>query len=561
MRRLWLCLIALLATSLPAQTPRAQQVRAVVRDAACAPATGWILRDTTFSTLTAARTYGQRNPLFCAVTPPPPVDTVVSATQSTLAFVTPMDSLRVGDSTQVRVTLRTTAGAVLGTPRVVQVYTSQGASADPHASTFDAGTQSYTAFVRAQFPRDLEIGADVVGGVQLTQRLRIRAYSPVVTPPPPPVPGSAFLESFTGQPTTPRPFASPLWDVLQFTTHAGGGVQVNPTSMMAQHSEMCAGPPATHLVTTYEQQVFLCRDHLMTAVSEEGNGGIVLTPTRMLDFGSGEQVLSFDLNTASQSGRDWWLAWITPWEDVLQAPVFPDDGVSAMNGTPRNAILIDAEADNPCAVVIVNFVRTRLPCNTYPALKDRFPVSFSVRDKIEIRLSRTRIRVSMPARGITFVDAALPQPLTWSQGVVQLGHYSYNPTKDNQLPNPQPNTWHWDEVFISNAIPFTIIAADRRDLTNADGPVTVNFAAPAPANATLRMLARGARPEISLDNGATWRVPPLAPYSFFEEPNEQYVMPIPAGARSIRVRRGALISWWPGNAGWFVRGFSIWARP
>jgi hypothetical protein len=128
------------------------------------------------------------------------------------------------------------------------------------------------------------------------------------------------------------------------------------------------------------------------------------------------------------------------------------------------------------------------------------------------------------------------------------------------VPNPQANTWHWDEVFLSNAVPFSLIAADRRDLTNENGPVTVTFAAPAPSGAVLRMIARGARPEVSLDNGATWRVPPLAQYSFFDEPNEQYVMPVPAGLQSIRIRRGAQISWWPGNAGWFARGFSLWAR-
>jgi hypothetical protein len=464
MRRLLILLALPLA--LTAQTPRKQQIRSIVRDTACAPARGWIARETTFTTLTAARTFGQRNPLFCPVVPPPPPP-------------------------------------------------------PPPADT-----------------------------------------TPPPPPPPPPVvvPAGAFLESFTGQPTTPQPFRSPLWDVLQFTTTAGGPVQVNPTAMLAQHAHDCAAPPATHLITTYAEQVFICRDHLMTAVSEEGNGGIVLTPARMLNFAGGEQVLSWRQNLEEQSGRDWWVVWVTPYNDVLQAPVFPDDGVAAMNGTPRNAIILDAEAGNPCAVLVVDYIRTRLPCSTYPAIKDRFPVSFTTREQIEVRISQTRIRVSIPERGITFVDAAFPQPLAWSQGVVQLGHYSYNPTKDNQRPNPQPNTWHWDEVFISNAVPFSLIAADRRDLTNENGPVTVTFAAPAPAGATLRMIARGARPEVSLDNGATWRVPPLAQYSFFDEPNEQYVLPVPQGLQSIRIRRGAQISWWPGNAGWFVRGFSIWAR-
>jgi hypothetical protein len=149
---------------------------------------------------------------------------------------------------------------------------------------------------------------------------------------------------------------------------------------------------------------------------------------------------------------------------------------------------------------------------------------------------------------------------------VQLGHYSYNPTKDNQRPDPQQNTWHWDEVFLSSAVPFQLIAADRNAVINEAGPVTITFAAPAPANAVVKMVARGAAPEISLDNGATWRVPPFQPYTVTDEPNEQYQLPVPAGTRSIRVRRGAPLCWrrstscWPGNNGWFVRGFSIWAR-
>lgn len=83
MRRIFLALAALVALAFVfapftahAQTPRATQPRAIVRDAACPPATGWVARDTTWRTMTEATT-AARTKLFCPAPPPPPppVDT------------------------------------------------------------------------------------------------------------------------------------------------------------------------------------------------------------------------------------------------------------------------------------------------------------------------------------------------------------------------------------------------------------------------------------------------------------------------------------------------------
>lgn len=76
------------------------------------------------------------------------------------------------------------------------------------------------------------------------------------------------------------------------------------------------------------------------------------------------------------------------------------------------------------------------------------------RDKFELQISRNHLRFGMPAYNFNWIDLPIPE-LDWSQGVVQIGHHSYNPAKDAGCPINQnaktgcsPTTWHWDNVNI-----------------------------------------------------------------------------------------------------------------
>ena len=102
-------------------------------------------------------------------------------------------------------------------------------------------------------------------------------------------------------------------------------------------------------------------------------------------------------------------------------------------------------------------------------------------------------------------------PFTWTQGVVTFAHHSYSPDKGY---NPacergllgtcdqtkgEANTWHWDNLSVSPAVPFTIIKPDHR--STRTGSNTFQFAQPVPANAIVRFEAWGDEVRVSFDGG------------------------------------------------------------
>jgi len=81
------------------------------------------------------------------------------------------------------------------------------------------------------------------------------------------------------------------------------------------------------------------------------------------------------------------------------------------------------------------------------------------------------------------------EALPFSTGVVQFGHHSYNPMKDD---SGVPATWHWDGIRIEPAIPFRIETVEPRYIrvTSRDGDAAgvVTFP-PAAPDAYLRFSA------------------------------------------------------------------------
>jgi hypothetical protein len=353
-----------------------------------------------------------------------------------------------------------------------------------------------------------------------------------------------YTQSFDGQPLAPQNFAShPAYADFDVQTHHNAVDRVAP--MNAQHGQDCSGPPASHAVSQFAQTVFVCRDHIMTAINGSDPSGpaggatyaaIYLTPNRMLDFGGplGGSV-QFEISTSRLSTRDWWDLTVSPFQDSQALPLL------SLSQLPPGIEGVDLQKANKNSVVVTTDNGEMSP-NTFVtrggAVQDlgRTGVGVdasiaagtnqaAVRQPFKLTLTPTHIRferlVASPATGpaIVYIDRDIPA-LSWTQGVVQLGHHSYNPTKDGG----SPNTWHWDQLAITPAVPFTIIHFPTRATSGG----TVTASAPAPANAYLRFAAV-CKPTV---NGTT---PAKMTDSGHPEHFSSYLMPITQGTQSFAV--------------------------
>src|SRR4051794_24289855 len=86
--------------------------------------------------------------------------------------------------------------------------------------------------------------------------------------------GIAFAQ-FDSTAKTPLPLLQApegaQWDVQ---VHSREATKPDDTlsSLQAEHGADCSGPPSTHETHTYEGAVFICNNHVMTAINEEGYG-------------------------------------------------------------------------------------------------------------------------------------------------------------------------------------------------------------------------------------------------------------------------------------------------
>lgn len=364
---------------------------------------------------------------------------------------------------------------------------------------------------------------------------------------------SAWSAGFAGKPSAPAPFNPTDWDVQVHSRDRETWKTLE--SIDAHHGSNCAGHPSTHAVSSYENAVFQCNEHMMTAINAGGYGLIALTPNQMVDFKDGEAVVSFDMSTFRSSTRDFISLWVTPYNDQIPLPL--TDWLPDLTGEPRSSVHIQMDQFNGNTVfrgeTIKNFAATNITTDGWTGYETFLTPSAIRRDRFELRISRTSVKFGMPAYDKWWVSKNVPD-LGWDRGIVQFGHHSYNPEKACDYDGTcAPNTWHWDNVNISNAVPFTMLKADL-PYVDASTRAYVTVPQPAPANSYLRFSGIGSNLQVSYNGGQTWQNAQMhAVEQVAEEHFKPYWMAVPAGTTRVDFRGS---SWWGGN--WMVRGISIW---
>lgn len=362
-----------------------------------------------------------------------------------------------------------------------------------------------------------------------------------------------------GAPASPQAWNVPAWDVAVHirNNYQYGGID----AMNAGHGPTCGPPPGTHPISTDVEAVFVCNNHVMTAINAGGYGAIYLTPDHEIDFSAGTTTLVFTSSTDRTSLRDWQDLWITPFDESLELPL--PDWLPDLQGPPRDSVHIQmGEFNNDTnfsGEVFRNFRSQGLNSSWWVTEHQFMQTSAKTRSRFELDISRTHIRFGMPDFNRWWIDTSIPD-LGWSRGVVQLGHHSYTPDKAAGCGPPvgatngcQPNTWHWGGLSMSSAVPFTMIKANQRRIW-AGTTTRATFPRPAPANAVLRFDAVGTL-QVSYDGGQSWQSPQLSPENkHVVGAFENYLTPIPAGTSSVLFRGQPS---WAGP--WFARDLSIWA--
>lgn len=373
-----------------------------------------------------------------------------------------------------------------------------------------------------------------------------------------------FVATFTAAPDEPLGVCGASeWDIEIHSRNPETWYSLE--SMTAQHGADCAGPPATHETHgSHNAAVFLCRDHLMTALKADSYGVIYFSPNQLVDLSQGPVSIRFDLSTERMSTRDWVDMWLMPWDNNMALPLEESD--PDLQGPPRNSIqvLVKSGENSPVLLVTRDGVQREFhkgyevapleegvaPGTNQAATRQPFQLTVGGgRAKFERLESPT-------ARPLVFWDEAVEFP--FDAAVLQFGHHSYTPTKDGA---GEPGTWHWDNIGISRAIPFTLIRAVER-YADSQNP-TVTFESPAGPNASLRFSAIGT-PELSFDGGKSWsaavRQDGLGqrnPDDHHPEHFSSFWTPIPAGTMSVRVRFKD-DDWYSGP--YFAQDFAIWSR-
>ncbi len=384
---------------------------------------------------------------------------------------------------------------------------------------------------------------------------------------------SAFSFNWSGVPATAQPWRPGLindWDLIVHNRDNQNSLQM----VNAEHGADCAPFPATHPVTQFQDAVFICNNHMMTALNGGGYSEIVMTPAQLLDFSTAGSV-QVSISTAKLNNRDWIDFWISPFQENL---LLPSGGIPPdLQGPTKDALLVNIDSSIPTTAHVQefnNYVSTDFPGtgrDIESCVAALGGVSASRRDPFQLSLSRTHVRLDVNVNGAacTLVDTNI-NDLGFALGVVQLGHHSYSPDEATACNLPgcsvntgagAGNTWHWSNFSMSPAVPFTMLRGDV-GLTGvqATTSATVHFAGAAPANSFLRFsaLARRGSIQISPNGGAFFPAhEQMQKGDGIDGVNDAshigYWTPIPAGTTSVTLKAQ------DSSQPWQISDVSIWS--
>jgi hypothetical protein len=381
------------------------------------------------------------------------------------------------------------------------------------------------------------------------------ALSVVLSPRPAQAATTVWSDSLAevGMPSAPAMWQPSNWDV-QIHTRDMNQTGDSIMAQQADHGADCSAPPAQHQISTWQQAVFVCHSHVMTAIADEGYGEVALTPDRMADWSAGPVTIGFSVSTTHLSQRDWWALDVSPFAEQLALPF--DEGGVDLAGMPRH--FIEVRSDN-CGNDTLFRVARELPGATGDdsswgdelshsgCLRDfGIQPSPTVRTPFELVVSQTGYIFRIKG-GATLTQGNWAHPLAFSQGVVQFIHHSYNPMKCDGC---KPDTWHWSDFSISSAVQYTLLRpTDHQVVTSPGG--TVSWASPAPTGAYLKFAGIGAI-QVSYDGGAHYHVPAKPPMdailSDHPEHFTNYLDPVPAGTQKVLLKV---------SSGGMARDFSV----
>lgn len=364
---------------------------------------------------------------------------------------------------------------------------------------------------------------------------------------------AVFTEPFTGAPAQPAKMTGlSNFEVIHGTMW--NGVAEGPLNVgTAQHGPSCEAPgeggTVRHVVPTYADLVFQCRDHVMTHLA--GDASLTyLTPNQLLDLSGGTGTVKWDVSTTSLSTRDWIGVWIQNWDTQEQRIL--DTSIPAHQGNPRNAIQVEMGAIGPgfesgsgmwhIEVYDQNRNLSAL-VNDGPWGRKVFDVtkmSAQARTTFQVDITPGHIKLWLPAFNHVLAEGDIPA-LGWNKGVVTFGHFAYSADKGAnpftgaccEVGQGEPNTWHWDNLSVSPSIPFTIVKPDHRSTRTGD---VFQFSAPAPANAIMRFEAwsRNDGVRVSFDDGPLVK-PTMTGLHTFQEQPVNYIVQVPPGVTRARI--------------------------
>src|SRR5215469_4730421 len=370
---------------------------------------------------------------------------------------------------------------------------------------------------------------------------------------------SGFSFNWTAQPGSPQPWVPGAvndWDLI---ANIDGPTDVNG-AMAAGHGSDCSPPPASHHVVTLADSVFLCKGHMMTAIYGGGDafadyGAIYFTPAQLVDWSHGPATLSWRVSTERMSSRDWWAVNLTPFAQNLMFPLAKY--LPAYQGEPESGLQVMVDNGNCGTILRIQTISNNEldeVSNDHPCVESQFPPSAKTRSQFQIDISANRLKVYMPEGNIVFYDG--PINLPFNKAVVQFSHHSYNPLKGENLEPgpPAPNTFHWSDVAISPATPFTMLRPQQpASLHDGRNPV-LSLPQPAPQNAFLRFAGLG-NFQVSFDGGSSFQPARLQGADRSPEHFASYWTPVPAGTTQLAIRgreNGSNLPWW-------VQDVSVWA--